>query len=52
MKKWLKRRDEYQDPWKIRDAAFAPEHRSDDLLAFVFSDVPADLMCDPADVLL
>lgn len=36
MKKWLKRRDENQNAWKIRDAAFSPEHRFDDLLVFLF----------------
>lgn len=51
MKKWLKRRDAYQHAWKSRDPAFAPDRRFDDLLAFLFPDAPADLVCDPADVL-
>lgn len=51
IKKWMKRRDTYQNAWKRRDATFAPDHRFDDLLVFLFPDVPTSLTCDPADVL-
>ena len=51
MKNWLKRRDTYQSAWKSRDITFAPDHRFDDLLVFLFPDAPTDLTCDPADVL-
>jgi hypothetical protein len=51
MKNWLKRRDAYQSAWKSRDATFAPDHRFDDLLVFLFPAVPTDLTCDPADIL-
>jgi len=50
-KKWLKRRDAYQNAWKSHDAAFAPERRFDDLLAFLFPGAPEELTSDPADVL-
>lgn len=51
MKKWLKRRDTYQNAWKTRDTTFAPDHRFDGLLIFLFPDAPAELTCDPADIL-
>lgn len=51
MKNWLKRRDSYQGAWKRRDVTFAPDHRFDDLLVFLFPGAPTDLTCDPADIL-
>jgi len=51
IKKWLKRRDAYQNAWKRRDATFAPDHRFDDLLVFLFPNASTDLTCDPAKIL-
>jgi hypothetical protein len=51
MEKWLKRRDIYQRAWKSRDQDFAPNHRFDGLLRFLFPDAPGELWCDPADVM-
>lgn len=50
MQKWKKRRDTYQQAWKNGDPAFTPDHRFNDLLAFLFPDASSDLLSDPADV--
>lgn len=51
IKKWLKRRDTYQNAWKSHDATFAADHRFDDLLIFLFPDAPTDLTYDPTNIL-
>ena len=47
MEKWKKRRNAYRLAWKNNDPAFAPNHRFDDLLKFLFPNAPTKLLRGP-----
>ena len=44
---WRKKRDQYREGWLLGDDAFEPDHRYDDLLAFLFPDAADQLRQSP-----